>query len=134
MSVHIPTEQLQQRAEIVGWPALGRNRADHVFDLHPAVHVGLAALYLAFAGILTTAFMAREMIVPAVIVFVGIVGLLGTPALWARVVPDDGTRKQSWAEFLHERVETITGRLTAGQALAQSSRCRWCSSASRSPW
>lgn len=118
MSTHIPAEQLQDHARIVAAP-LRRNRGERVFDLHPAIHAAVAGAYLAFVGILAAAFMGPELIVPTAIFIVGIVALFATPAFWARVVPDDGLPRQSWGEFLREGVDTITGRLTAGEALGQ---------------
>ena len=118
MSIHIPAEQLQDQAHVIAAP-LRRNRGARPFDLHPAIHVAVAGAYLAFVGILAIAFMGPELVVPAAIFIVGVVALFLTPALWARVVPDEGLPLQSWSEFLREGVDTITGRLTAGQALAQ---------------
>jgi len=118
MSIHIPAEQIEARARIVT-PPLRRNRGERAFDLHPAVHGLTIAAYLAFVGILCAAFMGPALVVPAAIIAVSVVALFVTPGLWARVVPDDEAPKQSWAEFMTEGVETITGRLTAGQALAQ---------------
>ncbi len=118
MSIHVPLAQLQQQAQVVASP-LRRNRGERVFDLHPAIHIMTIGAYLAFVGILTTAFISQDLIVPTAIFIVGIVALFVTPALWARVAPDDGVRKQSWAEFLQEGVECNTGQLTSGQALAQ---------------
>ena len=118
MSIHIPAEQLQDQARIVAAP-LRRNRGERVFDLHPAIHLALAGVYGSFVAILAAAFMGPELIVPSAILLISVVALFLTPALWARVVPEDGLRRQSWSEFLREGVDTITGRLTAGQALAQ---------------
>ncbi len=117
MSIRIPAHELEQKALIVPAP-LKRNRGERVFDIHPAVHVGLLGTYLSFAAILLATFMGKDLVVPAAIVVVGIFSLFVTPALWARVAGDD-LRKPSWSEFLQEGVDCITGRLTAGQALAQ---------------
>ncbi len=117
MSTHIPAREIETKARIVAAPLL-RNRGERVFDIHPAVHSALIGTYLAFAGILLATFMGKDLIVPAAIVLVGIVSLFVTPGLWARVAADD-LPKQSFAEFLQEGVDCITGRLTAGQALAQ---------------
>jgi hypothetical protein len=118
MTVHQPIVDFQD-AIVHAAPPLRRNRGERVFDLHPGVHAMVIGLWMAFVLILCAAFMAPEMIVPAAIVVISVVALFLTPALWARVVPDDGLRRQSWAEFMSEGVECITGRLTAGQALAQ---------------
>ncbi len=117
MSIRIPAVEIEQKARIVAAP-LKPNRGERVFDIHPAVHFALLGLYLAFAGILMATFMGKDLALPAVIVVVGIISLFLTPGLWAQVAGDD-LRKQTWGEFLREGVDCITGRLTAGQALAQ---------------
>ncbi|WP_106640090.1 hypothetical protein [Allosphingosinicella vermicomposti] len=117
MSIHQPVAALHEKATIV--PVARPNRGERAFDIHPAVHVMLLGAYLSFAGILMTAFMGDDLKVAAGIIVVGILSLFITPAWWSRVVPDDGARKQSWAEFLSEGVECITGKFTAAQALAQ---------------
>jgi hypothetical protein len=127
MSIHIPAAEIEARARVVAAPiavqsaapAADRRRGRRAFDLHPAVHGLTIAAYALFATILCATFMAPAMIVPAAIIAVSIVALFLTPGLWARIVPDDGKPKQSWAEFMDEGVDTITGRLTAGQAMAQ---------------
>jgi multidrug efflux pump subunit AcrB len=124
MSIHIPAADIEARARVVPVPgaeapAAAPRRGRRVFDMHPAVHGLTVAAYALFATILCATFMAPEMIVPAAIVAVSVVALFLTPGLWARVAPDDGKPKQSWAEFMDEGVDTITGRLTAGQAMAQ---------------
>jgi hypothetical protein len=122
MSNHIPAARIEAKARIVSAPAarpVRNNRGARVFDIHPGVHLITIGAYAAFAGILLAAFTAPAMIVPAAIVVISIAALFLTPALWAGVVPGDGLRKQSWAEFMHEGVECLTGKLTAGQALAQ---------------
>ncbi len=119
MSVRQPIEQLQERARIVPAPVLRRKRGERTFELHPAIHLMLIGAYSSFVGILCMAFMGPDLIIPAAIVAISVVGLFLVPALWGRVAPDDGLRKQSWAEFMDEGVECITGRLTAGEAMAQ---------------
>jgi Flp pilus assembly protein TadB len=117
MSVHQPVAELREQAIVV--PAFRGNRGTRVFDVHPAIHLTLLGAYLTFAAVLMTAFMGNDLKVPAAIVVIGILSLFITPAWWSRVAPDDGARKQNWGEFMNEGVECITGKLTAGQALAQ---------------
>ena len=62
---------------------------------------------------------AVGLILPAAIFLVGVAALFITPGLWAKVGDDGIQRKQSWAEFREEGVDTHTGRLTSGEALAQ---------------
>lgn len=118
MSVHQPVAALEQKAILHAAPARG-NRHQRTFDLHPAVHVMVAGAWLLFVGILSTAFMGDNLIIPTAINVIGVVGLFLVPALWAKVVPDDGLPRQSWEEFLREGVETYTGPLATRDALAQ---------------
>jgi hypothetical protein len=118
MSVHQPAAIFEQAVRHAELP-LRRNRGERTFDLHPGVHAAVIGAYFAFAAILCTAFMGKDLIVPAAIFAIGIAALFVTPGLWARVRPDDGLRKQSWSEFMAEGVECITGHLTAREALAQ---------------
>ena len=117
MAVHHSPAELAEKAAIVAAPR--RNRGERAFELHPAIHLMSIAAYLSFVLILTATFMGPDLVVGAGIVVVSVLALFLVPALWAQVVPDDGLRKQSWAEFLEEGVECITGRLTARQAMAQ---------------
>jgi len=118
MAVHETQAVLAEKARIHAAAPL-RNRGARAFDLHPAVHFMLAGAWLGFVGILCAAFMGPDLILPAAIFLVGVAALFITPGLWARVGDDGIERKQSWAEFREEGVDTHTGRLTSGEALAQ---------------
>jgi hypothetical protein len=119
MSIHHPAEVLEQKARIVPVPALRRNRQDRAFDLHPAVHLMIAGIWMTFVLVLSTAFMGKDLVIPTAINIVGITALFLVPALWSRIVPDNGGRRQSWSEFMAEGVETYTGHLNTKEALAQ---------------
>ena len=118
MAVHQPIDRIED-AIVHTVPPLGRNRGERTFDLHPGVHGLVVGAWFAFVAVLIAAFMGPDLIVTAFIIVASVAALFVTPALWARVVPDDGLRRQSWAEFLQEGADCLTGRLTAGQALAQ---------------
>lgn len=118
MSIQFPVASFEEAIRTAAAP-LRRNRGERAFDLHPAIHALVIGAYFLFIAILTTAFMAPELVVPTAIFVVGVAALFITPALWAWVVPDDGAPKQSWGEFLQEGVDCHTGQLTANQALAQ---------------
>jgi hypothetical protein len=119
MSIHIPAAILEEKARIVAPPMLRRNRQDRAFDLHPAVHLMLAGIYMSFVALLSVAFMGQDLAIPFAINIIGVTLLFLVPGLWARVFPDNGGRRQSWSEFLSEGVETYTGHLASREALAQ---------------
>lgn len=117
MTIHQPFAQFAEQIQPV--QTLRRNRGERVFGLHPAIHLTLVGAYLTFMGVLATAFMGKDLVVPTAIFAIGIASLFVTPAWWARVKGDDGLPKQSWAEFREEGIDCLTGWLTANQALAQ---------------
>lgn len=119
MSIHQPAEILEQKARIVAPPTMRRNRQDRAFDLHPAVHLMLAGIYMSFVALLSMAFMGQDLVIPFAINIIGVTSLFLVPGLWARVFPDNGGRRQSWSEFMAEGVETYTGYLPTKEALAQ---------------
>lgn len=118
MAVHETQAVLAEKARIHPAAPL-QGRGVRPFDLHPAVHFMLIGAWLGFVGILCATFMGPNLILPAAIFLVGIAALFVTPGLWARVADDGNGRRQSWAEFREEGIDTHTGRLTSGQALAQ---------------
>jgi hypothetical protein len=117
MSEHHSAALLEQKARIVDTP--GRNRHQRTFDLHPAVHLMVAGLWMTFVLVLSTAFMGRDLVIPTAINVIGVTALFLVPGLWTRVMPDDALPRQSWAEFVREGVETYTGHLATKDALAQ---------------
>ena len=120
MVVHQTRAALAEKARIAAAPAdLRTSYGARPFDLHPAVHAVVIGAWFAFVGILCAAFMGPGLILPTAIFVIGVASLFVTPGLWARVAADDGRRKQSWSEFCEDGVQTHTGRLTAGEAMAQ---------------
>lgn len=98
---------------------LRRNRADHVFDLHPALHIGLFAGFFAYLGLMWAAFGEKQLAIPFAIFAVFLAGAFIVPGWWARVVPDQGGRKPGWAEFIDEGFVCETGRQSAGGVMVQ---------------
>lgn len=94
------------------------NRADHVFDLHPALHVATFASFFAYLGIMWLAFATDELIIPFVIFAVFLAAAFAVPAWWARVAPPPGAVK-TWDDFLRDGIETHTGPLGASGAMIQ---------------
>lgn len=98
---------------------LRRNRADHVFDLHPALHVGLFAGFFAYLGLMWAAFGEAQLGIPFAVFAIFLAAAFAVPAWWARVVPDEGGRKPGWNEFLGEGMVCETGRQSARGVMVQ---------------
>lgn len=98
--------------------ALPRTRGAHVFDLHPALHIGVFAGFFAYLGIMWAAFGEKGLVIPFAIFAVFLAGAFIVPAWWARVAPGEG-RAPSFADFMRDGVVCATGHQTAGAALVQ---------------
>lgn len=91
-------------------------RAEHVFGLHPALHVATFAGFFAYLGIMWAAFAHAELVLPFAIFVVFLAAAFIVPASWAKVAPAKGP---SWQEFLRDGVVCATGPLAAGPAMVQ---------------
>lgn len=92
-------------------------RREHVFGLHPALHVATFAGFFAYLGIMWAAFGHAELVLPFAIFVVFLGGAYMTPAMWARVAgPAEGP---SWSEFLRDGTVCATGHVSAGSAIVQ---------------
>ncbi|MBX3594639.1 hypothetical protein [Sphingomonas sp.] len=109
-----------QNAAAVRAPAMPRrrNRGDHVFDLHPALHIGMFGGFFAYLGIMWAAFGEKGLAIPFVIFAVFLAAAFVVPGWWARVAPGEG-RKPSWSEFMAEGIQSGSGHLKAGGAIVQ---------------
>jgi hypothetical protein len=119
MSKHLSRTELVQAGMIVELPELRRNLAERSFGLHPALFAATIGAYLAFLAIMATVFVSPELVIPFGICFVYVAMAFGTPAMWARISPRPEGRYQTWAEFREEGVETATGKISSGGAIAQ---------------
>lgn len=98
--------------------ALPRTRGAHVFDLHPALHIGVFAGFFAYLGIMWAAFGEKGLAIPFVIFAVFLAAAFAVPAWWARVAPGEG-RAPSFADFMAQGITCETGHQSAGAVLAQ---------------
>jgi hypothetical protein len=112
MNMPIHAEAFAQAAPV------RRARGAHVFDLHPALHVGVFAGFFAYLGIMWAAFGEAQLAIPFVIFAVFLAAAFIVPAMWARIAPTEG-RMPSWSEFMGEGVVCATGRLDARGAIVQ---------------
>lgn len=100
-------------------PAVVRQEIDRSFELPTGLYVATVALYLGFIGIMGTAFMNPGLVLPMAIFALFIVAGFGTPALWARMRPDHGSRAMRWLAFRNKGIQTATGHLDGGAAAVQ---------------
>ncbi len=97
---------------------LRRNRGEHVFDLHPALHIGVFAGFFAYLGIMWAAFGEKGLAIPFVIFAVFLAAAFAVPAWWARIAPGEGSAP-SFNDFVAKGLPTGSGHLGAGGATVQ---------------
>ncbi|MFN2259180.1 MAG: hypothetical protein ABR601_05005 [Parasphingopyxis sp.] len=121
MAVHLTHTQIQARgAGLVAPPALRPNRAPRAWDLHPAVHLMVAAAFFAFVGILGAATMDQGLVVPFAIFIAFLASFFAVPWIFARVAQQgEQAPFQSWQEFLREGIDTASGHLDGREILIQ---------------
>lgn len=98
--------------------ALPRTRGAHVFDLHPALHIGVFAGFFAYLGIMWAAFGEKGLVIPFAIFGVFLAAAFIVPGWWARVAPGEA-RAPSFADFVEHGLPTGSGHLGAGGATVQ---------------
>jgi predicted exporter len=98
---------------------LRRNRGEHVFDLHPALHGAVFGGFFAYLGLMWAAFGEKQLAIPFAIFAVFLAAAFIVPGWWARIVPEQGGPKPNWAEFRNEGLVCETGRQSAGGAMVQ---------------
>jgi len=117
MTKTLQAAKLHEIAAVVDAPA--RHEVDRTFGLPTRLYGATVGLYLGFLSVLGVSFMNSTLAIPMVI-FIGIIAAgFGVPMLWARMRSDHDSRALSWSRFASEGIDTLTGRLTAGEATAQ---------------
>jgi len=119
-------ETLAARAELVAAPAAApdfksdqRACEDRTFELPRALHIGTAALFLAYMAIMAVGFQHNELVLPMVINFFFITAAFLVPALWATMKPDNPSQALGLESFMANGVDCLTGRLDGRSASVQ---------------
>jgi hypothetical protein len=98
---------------------IARHSVDRSFELPTALYAITAGLFLAYLGVMGFGFRHSEMVLPMAIFVFFIIAGFGIPALWVKMRPDNVQRALSWGRFVHEGIDTFTGRLDARAAAVQ---------------
>jgi len=117
MAQHISQQDLTRIASVTDAPA--RTRVDRNFGLPTGLYVATVALYLAFLGLMTALFANGDLAIPLAVMAGFIVLFFGLGGVWTTMKPDNDTHPMTWGQFSARGIETLSGRLTAGEAAAQ---------------
>ena len=117
MSKHHSTAELQRIATATAAPV--RTRVDRSFGLPSGLYYATVGLYVAFIGIMTTAFHNPELILPLSVIVGSIIFGFGVNRTWAAMKPENDSKPATWGQFASSGVQTLSGHLTASEASIQ---------------
>lgn len=117
MSVRIDPKQLAA-AEIVQGPA-PRACTERDFNLPAALHGGFFGLFIAYLGVMWVGFGNPGLTISMAICLLFTAAFYVVPMLWATMGGPNETRAMSLDRLLGEGVDTVTGRIGGGAAVAQ---------------
>jgi Flp pilus assembly protein TadB len=117
MAQKISQQDLANIATITDAPAL--TKVDRSFGLPTGLYVATVAAYMGFIGVMALALMNPGLVIPMAIFALFVVAGFGVPTVWVRMNPANDSRALTFDQFRHRGIETLTGRLSAGQASVQ---------------
>ncbi|MCT2398277.1 hypothetical protein [Novosphingobium mangrovi (ex Huang et al. 2023)] len=117
MSKYLSQEDLQDIAVVTDTPA--RTGIDRNFGLPGGLYVATVGLYLGFIGLMAALFLNPELAIPMVLFAGFVVFAFGLAGYWAKMKPDNDSAPMSWGQLAARGIDTLSGRLTAGEAAIQ---------------
>lgn len=117
MAQKISQQDLANIATITDAPAL--TKVDRSFGLPTGLYVATVAAYMGFIAVMALALMNPGLVIPMAIFALFVVAGFGVPTVWVRMNPANDSRALTFYQFRHRGIETLTGRLSAGQASVQ---------------
>ncbi|MPS70364.1 MAG: hypothetical protein E2586_17935 [Novosphingobium sp.] len=120
MSQRLDSQQLRELAVAIDAPQVrAATVVDRGFGLPTGLYIATVALYLGFIGVMAVSFLNSELAIPMVIFAGFVVFAFGLAGYWTRMKPDNRTATPDWGQFRARGIETLSGRLTAGEATIQ---------------
>lgn len=117
MSKHIAAEHVSRVADVVAQPH--HTTVDRNFGLPGGLYAVSAGGYLAFIAMMASIFGNGELAIPMVIFVLFIACAFGIPAVWTRIGADRHPDAPGWYDFRRKGIQTLSGKLDAGSAMAQ---------------
>jgi hypothetical protein len=117
MSVRIDPKQLAA-SELVEAPA-PRACTDRDFNLPAVLHGGFFGLFLAYLGVMWVGFGNPGLAISMAICLLFTAAFYVVPMLWSTMGGPNETRAMTLDHLLGQGVDTVTGRVGGGAAIAQ---------------
>ena len=122
MSKHFDRQLVADQAIVhESLQAAGRptRETDRTFELPPIAYKATVGLYLGFLAVMFAGFGNPGLAIPMAIFALFIVAGFGLPMIWTKMQPENRSKPLTWGKFANEGIATLTGRLSAGEAMAQ---------------
>lgn len=96
-----------------------RQDIDRGFELPTGLYVATVVAYLAFLGVLASAFMNPGLAIPMAICVLFVFAAFGTPMAWVRMRSENRRQAMRFQTFMNQGIQTATGHLDGGAAAVQ---------------
>ena len=100
-------------------PAAVLQSIDRGFELPNGLYGATIALYLAYIGVMTSAFGSPSLNLPLIVIAFVVVSAFAVPALWVRMRPDNAQQSLTFAALKNRGIDTGSGHLDAKSAAVQ---------------
>ncbi|MBV1918900.1 MAG: hypothetical protein KUG65_12690 [Sphingomonadaceae bacterium] len=117
MAERISKDELSRIATVTSAPA--RTKVDRNFGLPTGIYAATVGLYMGFIALMTVLFLNPGLVVPLVIIGGFVLLVFGLAGIWAGMNPENETSPLSWGQFSTRGIQTLSGHLTSGEAMAQ---------------
>ncbi|WP_265569619.1 hypothetical protein [Sphingomicrobium nitratireducens] len=118
MSRPLTQTEAALREEVVLAPHI-RQEIDRSFELPTALLAGYFGLFLAYIGVMASAFSSPDLVIPYVVFAGFIVAAFAVPMAWVRMNPAKAKHALRLDELSRFGIMTETGKCSAGAASAQ---------------
>lgn len=104
---------------ITGGAAAPRAFFNHTFELPSGIYAASLGCFVTFLATMAVGFGNPELGILMAIFGVFFAGFYGIPVLFVKESPEGANKALTWGQFRSSGIMTLTGRLPAGEALAQ---------------
>lgn len=93
--------------------------SDNTFELPAGIYAASLGCFLTFLATMVAGFGNPELGIPMAIFGIFFAGFYGIPVIMAKQAPEGSNKTLTWGQFKSRGIMTHTGKLPAGEAVAQ---------------
>jgi len=122
MSKNLSREQIADHANVIEASGSDYRAPTEIirnFELPKGLYMTTALCYLAFLGILATAFASPGLVLPMAACIFFLFVFFGISAIWTRMAPESRKEPMNWGQLRRRGIATNVGHLSGGEAAIQ---------------